>query len=101
MRGLVTAFPLVRLGLPLSAIGRQLELATQSDRGFPTGALPPTLHNRQLFSISQRFSTFVVHRSSSFTPGSSERLPARLPRETPPFHARSRSLRRSCASQPW
>src|SRR5687767_6017739 len=49
MRGLVTAFPLVRLGLPLSAIGRQLELATQSDRGFPTGALSPTLHNRQIF----------------------------------------------------
>ena len=46
MRGLVTAFPCVRPGLPRSASGRRRRAsATQFIRGFPTEALPPALRN--------------------------------------------------------
>src|ERR671911_2683143 len=46
MRGLATACPCVRPGLPRSASGRQGRAsAPQFLRGFPTEALPPALRN--------------------------------------------------------
>ena len=45
MRGLDTAFPCVRLGLPRSASGRRLISATQLSSRIPSGALPPAMRN--------------------------------------------------------
>src|SRR3712207_9496679 len=51
MRGLATAVPCVRPGLPRSASGHRQGSATQTSRGFPTVALPPAMRNRMSVSF--------------------------------------------------
>jgi hypothetical protein len=90
MRGLATAFPCVRPGLPRSASGRQGRAsAPHFLRGVPTEALPPALRN--CFCRSKLIGPSAATGSSFDFRQSAAQPRDRSPRERLPFRGRSLS----------